>query len=70
MRKSCIHMHTHTHMKCREIIMIMFPNQVLNQVTPDPKGANCEAAMKNNAKNRSQDFLPSETLLVILWSDV
>ena len=48
----------------------MFPNQVLNQVTPDPKGANCEAAMKNNAKNRSQDFLPSETLLVTLWSDV
>ena len=26
--------------------------------------------MKNNAKNRSLDFLPSETLLVTLWTDL
>ena len=48
----------------------MPPIQVLNQVTPNPKGANCEAAMKNNAKNRSLDFLPSKILLTTLWSDV
>ena len=45
----------------------MSPKQVLNQVTPDPKGASCEAALKNNSKNRSLDFLPSETLLTTLW---
>ena len=47
----------------------MSPNQVLNQVTPDLKGANCEAAMKNNAKNRSLDFLPSETFLMVCTSN-
>ena len=39
-----------------------FHFKVLDQVTPNHKEMNSKVAMKNKAKNRSMDFVPSETL--------
>jgi len=54
------------HAQCYADILHKFCSyQVLNQVTPNPKGVNCDAAVKNKALNRSMDYLPGETLHVI-----
>ena len=54
------------HAQCYTDIMYKFCSyQVLNQVTPNPKGVNCDAAVKNKAMNRSMDYLPGEILHVI-----